>query len=132
MKIQTPITLDEVKQQFQSWRENKTTRTIPESLWRLVQQLLENSSYANSMIGKILGINTSQLRKKFPAQFKTRQTKLSLQPKFKFVEAPLQPLFEATAPSNNALTIERSNGIKLSMAAPTPEQLVLFIKAFME
>jgi hypothetical protein len=132
MQIQTPITLDEVKQQFQSWRENKSTRVIPESLWRLVQQLLENCSYPHSVIGKNLGINNFQLKRKFPEQFKTRQTKSSLQPKFKFVEAPLQPLFEATVCSNNTLTIERSNGIKLSMTSPTPEQLSMFLKIFTE
>ena len=132
MQQPSPITLDKVQQQFQSWRANKSTGArIPESLWQLVRQLLEISTYKRSIIGKILGISTLQLKKKFPMQFKSSQTTLPAQPTF--IEAPLHPLFASSQDNaKNILTIERSNGMKLSMTAPTSEQLVTFIKSFME
>ncbi len=126
------ITLEKVQQQFQLWRSNKPTGArIPESLWHLVQPLLEISTYKRSIIGKALGISTVQLKKKFPTHFKANRTKLIAQPTF--IEAPLNPLF-VSPPDNtkNILTIERSNGMKLSMTAPSSEQLATLIKIFME
>ena len=126
------ITLDEVQQQFQLWRANKSTDTrIPESLWHLVRQLLETSTYKRSVIGKALGISTLQLKKKFPMQFKSSQTTLTAQPTF--IETPLNPLFiPSQETTKSTLTIERSNGMKLSMTTPTSEQLATLIKTFME
>lgn len=132
IKSQMTITLDEVKQQFQSWRVNKQLGDrIPDPLWKLVQQLLEVSTEKHSLIGNALGISTQQLKKKFPTQFKPKRINSSIQPTF--IEAPLNPLFASTQDNNkNILTIERGNGMKLSMTTPSSEQLAMLIKIFME
>ena len=137
MTQQRPLTLNDVHQHFQLWRTNKTAgKKIPESLWDLVKQLLENPAYIKrSIIGKTLGISTHQLRNKFPQKFKFKQNAGSLPTKIKkvFAPAPLPlPLSNVMMASQNTLIIERSNGVKLSITTPTSEQFSTLIKTFME
>jgi hypothetical protein len=137
MTQQKPLTINDVHQHFQLWRTNKTSgKKIPESLWDLVKQLLENPAYKRcSIIGKTLGISTHQLKNKFPQKFKLKQNVNSLPTKIKkvFAPAPLPlPLSNLMLSSQNTLVIERSNGVKLSITTPNSEQFSTLIKIFME
>jgi len=135
MEQRKSLTLNDVHQHFQLWRTNKPAgMEIPESLWDLVKQLLENPVYnKRSIIGKTLGISTYQLRKKFPQKFKLKQKTDSLPAKIKkvFAPAPL-PLSNVMMASQNTLIIERTNGVKLSITTSTSEQFSTLIKTFME
>jgi hypothetical protein len=131
---QEPLTLNEVHQHFQRWRTSKPAGAmIPELLWDLVKQLLENSAHKRSIIAKTLGISTHQLRNKFPQNFKLKQKADRLPVKVKKVFAPASlPLSNVMMLSQTTLIIERSNGVKLSIATPTSEQFSMLIKTFME
>lgn len=130
------LTLDDVQQQFQLWRANKSSGAkIPESLWELVSQLFAN--YKRSAIGKALGISTSQLRNKFPEQYKSEPTLMVVAPKKNksFVQAPLDTLMASPLLSSSStspqLIIERNNGTKLMLSAVTDAQFSFLINAFM-
>ena len=135
MEQQKPLTLNDVHQHFHLWRTNKPgKKKIPESLWDLVKQLLENPAYnKRSIIGRTLGISAHQLRNKFPQKFNSKHKSDYLPGKIKkvFAPAPL-PLSNLMAPSQNVLIIERGNGTKLSITAPTFEQFSVLIKTFTE
>lgn len=132
----TSSTLADAQMQFQLWRSSKISGgRIPEALWELVATLLVNKSLKRSVIGKTLGISTSQLRNKFPHQIKSKSksavaavTAKKHQP---FVEARLNTLL-APPPSSAQLVIERTDGTKLIVSAVTQEQLSVLIKTFME
>ncbi len=126
-----PLTLAKVLEQFKLWRAVKTSgERVPESLWKLIAQLLENTSYKRSMIGMTLGISTHQLRTKFPDFFKSNPIVAPTTTKKHkpFVQAPLDVLIGSPA----QFTIERSNGTKLIFSAVTPEQFSLLIKVLVE
>ena len=56
--------IDEVKQAFTQWREQRPKRCpIPDYLWDMVKTLLDE--YPRSMITRVLGISSSQLRSRF-------------------------------------------------------------------
>jgi hypothetical protein len=130
-----PLTLEEAQKQFQLWRANKAPgATVPESLWGLVTQLLENTSYKRTMIGRVLGISTHQFRTKFPNQFKPKSTAViqaaSKNPR-PFVQAPLDALIMPQS-SSAQLMIERPNGTKFIFTGLTQEHFLMSIKAVME
>ncbi len=134
MNQQQPLTLPDVQQKFVLWRSNKSHmgEKIPDSLWALVHELLKISTYKRSIIGRELGISTRQLREKFPTLFKQKQ--VSCPPankgKKRFVEAPLTTLM--TALPANHLTIERPDGMKLTVSTFTHEQFAVLVENFME
>ena len=134
MNQQQPLTLPDVQQKFVLWRSNKSHMgaKIPDSLWELVHELLKMSTYKRSIIGRKLGISTRQLREKFPTLFKQKQASRVPVKKSKkqFVEAPLTTLM--TALPANHLTIERPDGMKLTVSTFTHEQFSALVENFME
>ena len=138
MSQQQALTLETVHMHFTKWRANKSgSSRIPESLWTLVQQLLGSSNYKRSIVARELGISTHQLRSRFPDFYSPLSLKSTLTNKpsdftpkpSAFVKAPLNSLAITTA---TTLTIERGDGIKLSISAPSPEQFTSLVKTFME
>lgn len=130
--MRQPMTFLQAKQQFDTWRSAKTSGgRIPDNLWGVVQQLLSDPSNKRSIVTKGLGISTAQLRHKFPDHFtQHKQTKKS--PKSSvFVKASLAPLIQATS-SMSGIVLERANGIKLNVTAPTNDQFLMLLKLFME
>ena len=128
----TPLTLTDVQMQFQRWRSSKTSgRKIPEALWELIATLLSNKSHKRSVIGRALGISTSQFRNKFPDHFNSRKIVSAAEKCNPFVEAPLNVLI-TPLPSSAQFVIERINGTKLIVSALTQEQFSILIKTFME
>ncbi len=134
MNQQQSLTLSDVQQKFELWRSNKSHmgEKIPDSLWVLVHELLKMSSYKRSIIGRKLGISTRQLKEKFPTLFKPKQASRVLVKKSnkRFVEAPLTTLM--TALPANHLTVERPDGMKLTVSMFTHEQFSTLIENFME
>lgn len=63
--MQQPLdSIDQVKQAFTEWREQRPRRCpIPDHLWDMVKPLLDE--YPRSMITRFLGISSSQLRSRF-------------------------------------------------------------------
>lgn len=56
--------IDQVKQAFTKWRDQRPKRCpIPDYLWDKVKPLLDE--YPRSMITRVLGISSSQLRSRF-------------------------------------------------------------------
>jgi hypothetical protein len=127
-----PITVTEAKEQFKAWRTNKPRgENIPERLWSIVDQILSNPNYNRSVVTKGLGVSTAQLRKKFPAYFLQNTLPAKKSKNINFVKASLTPLMTST-PLTSMVTIERHNGVKLSISTPTQEQFTAIIKSFME
>ena len=59
--------IDQVKQAFIQWREQRPKRCpIPDYLWDMVKPLLDE--YPRSMISRALGISSSQLRSRFSSR----------------------------------------------------------------
>lgn len=133
------LTLAEAQQQFQSWRAGKSSGgRIPEPLWELVSQLFATTNYKRTAIGKALGISTSQLRNKFPEQYKSKPSLVTIAPKkpIPFVQAPLDTLISSpllsTSSTSPTLTIKRNNRAKLILSSVTDAQFSLLLKTFME
>ena len=56
--------INQVKQAFTHWREQRPKRCpIPDYLWDMVTPLLDE--YPRSMISRVLGISSSQLRSRY-------------------------------------------------------------------
>jgi len=127
-----PITISEAKEQFKAWRENKAGgEHLPETLWDIVAQILSNPNYNRSVVTRGLGISTAQLRKKFPKYFSQNKLPEKKPKDTTFVKASLAPLI-AAAPLTSVVTIERNNGVKLSISMLNQEQFATLIKFFME
>lgn len=98
--MQQPLdAIDQVKQAFTEWREQRPKRCpIPDYLWDKVKPLLDE--YPRSMIKRVLGISSSQLRSRFSSSEVT------------FVEAAPSGIRQ---PSNNqsAISTEQSCDIEL-------------------
>ena len=56
------ITIESVQQDFEQWRNNKTTHKIPEQLWDKVFHLLKNTHM--SIVANQLKLSYSQIRAK--------------------------------------------------------------------
>ena len=56
------ITIESVQQDFEQWRNNKTTHKIPEQLWGKVFHLLKNTHM--SIVANQLKLSYSQIRAK--------------------------------------------------------------------
>ena len=62
MCIRDSITIESVQQDFEQWRNNKTTHKIPEQLWDKVFHLLKNTHM--SIVANQLKLSYSQIRAK--------------------------------------------------------------------
>lgn len=132
--MQQLISLDEAKQKFKSWRENKASGAqIPSELWKVVGNILSNPAYKKSIATRELGISTAQLKQKFPQYFVAgdgQHSNISPSPilqNTKFVQAPLTALM-----AESTITIEHVNNMKLTICTPTTEQFTSLIKLFIE
>ncbi|MBA3582899.1 MAG: hypothetical protein H0W44_10675 [Gammaproteobacteria bacterium] len=118
----TAITLDEVEQRFTQWRlTRKAGDKIPKPLWDLVQQVLPH--YKLTPIIRRLHLSTSQLRQRGLLAKADKPTS----PIPAFVTLALQPP-PATQP---CLVLERHDGVKLSLIAPSMEHTHLLITTFL-
>lgn len=128
-----PITISEAKEQFKSWRQNKPAdKRIPEVLWNVVANILSNPNYNRTTVTKGLGVSTAQLRDKFPEYFSQgKPPPVKKSNGTTFVKASLAPLIAAT-PLASTITIERHNGVKISIVTTSQEQFATLIKFFME
>jgi hypothetical protein len=134
MMLQT-VTIDEVKHKLEAWRAIKRhpSAKIPQELWVDINHLFANPDYKRATIIKELRLGTNQLIREVQG-FTTTQRKPSAkhpQQKQNFVKASLAPLI--TQPTQlHGITIVNTNGVKLSIGAPTAEQFSTLIKLFME
>jgi hypothetical protein len=127
--VSQSISIDKAKQKFADWRKNKSAGDrIPEHLWDMVGNMLASASYNKSFF-KALGISSVQLKSKFPKHFAAKiyaPSRTSAPVKTKFVQSSLAPLLISR------LNIEQVNGAKLTLSAPSTEQLTVIVKLFIE
>ena len=77
------ITIESVRNDFEDWRNNKTTHKIPDYLWGKVFQLLNNTSM--SVVANQLKLSYSQIKAKRNALNPTHKTKDSIRKRSDFV-----------------------------------------------
>ena len=77
------ITIESVRNDFEDWRNNKTTHKIPDYLWGKVFQLLNNTSM--SVVANQLKLSYSQIKAKRNALNSTHKTKDSIRKTSDFV-----------------------------------------------
>ena len=120
------LTLEAVEQEFIDWRTTKKARgKISSHLWDLVKNLLTH--YKPTQIMTRLQVSTSQMRRQGLLPIPT--PKIVDKKKEQFVNIKL-PSSSAKITQNN-LTLERSDGVKLSLFNPTETQVNLFINLFL-
>jgi len=92
--------IDRVKQAFTEWREQRPGKCpIPDYLWDMVESLL--NEYPRTMITKMLGISSSQLKNRFSGD------------ELMFVEAVPNRVGPTPAKIQSADSIEQSCDIEL-------------------
>ncbi|EFI36250.1 hypothetical protein Dthio_PD3707 [Desulfonatronospira thiodismutans ASO3-1] len=105
--------LEEVKRQFEHWRETRHTRSpIPNHLWASAVSLAQD--YSICKIAKVLHLNHSHLKKRVLAV----QAQESLQPGPSFVEFELTSSLPCT---EYHLETEARDGSKLKMQLKGPD-----------
>ena len=77
------ITIESVRNDFEDWRNNKTTHKIPDYLWGKVFQLLNNTSM--SVVANQLKLSYSQIKAKRNALNPMHKTKDSIEKTSDFV-----------------------------------------------
>ena len=70
------ITIESVRNDFEDWRNNKTTHKIPDYLWNKVFQLLKNTRM--SVVANQLKLSYSQIKAKRNALKPTHKKKDSI------------------------------------------------------
>ena len=87
---QPPITLTELANEFDHWREARSSRKhrIPEALWEKIGTLLPY--YSRSVICRDLKLSGGQLQKKFPRNSRLNQALSAARPKQKQASTPAQ------------------------------------------
>ena len=83
------ITIESVRNDFEDWRNNKTTHKIPDYLWGKVFQLLNNTSM--SVVANQLKLSYSQIKAKRNALNPTHKTKDSIRKTSDFVTITVDP-----------------------------------------
>ena len=83
------ITIESVRNDFEDWRNNKTTHKIPDYLWGKVFQLLNNTSM--SVVANQLKLSYSQINTKRNVLNSTHKTKDSIRKTFDFVTITVYP-----------------------------------------
>ena len=84
------ITIESVRNDFEDWRNNKTTHKIPDYLWGKVFHLLNNTSM--SVVANQLKLSYSQIKAKRNALNSTHKTKDSIRKPSDFVTITVNPL----------------------------------------
>ena len=83
------ITIESVRNDFEDWRNNKTTHKIPDYLWGKVFHLLNNTSM--SVVANQLKLSYSQIKAKGNALNPTHKTKDSIRKTSDFVTITVDP-----------------------------------------
>ena len=83
------ITIESVRNDFEDWRNNKTTHKIPDYLWGKVFQLLNNTSM--SVVANQLKLSYSQIKAKRNALKPTYKPKDSVKNTSDFVTITVDP-----------------------------------------
>ena len=83
------ITIESVRNDFEDWRNNKTTHKIPDYLWGKVFQLLNNTSM--SVVANQLKLSYSQIKAKRNALKPTYKAKNSVKNTSDFVTITVDP-----------------------------------------
>ena len=83
------ITIESVRNDFEDWRNNKTTHKIPDPLWSKVFQLLNNTSM--SVVANQLKLSYSQINAKRNALKPTYKSKDSVKNTSDFVTITVDP-----------------------------------------
>ncbi len=143
--------LQQALHQFKHWRLHKSAgERIPDDLWDLVRALILSQNYKPSAIGRELGISSGQLKKKFPNHYPSRTAKtvpvvatssgctvddssnrLSNAKQVNFVEAPLAAVLSTSSQTIPTLTLQRSNGTKLTLNSVSKELMSDVLTQFM-
>jgi len=151
--------LEKTQHAFKQWRMQKRAgEEIPDALWELVHALMISKHYKPSMIGRALGLSSKQLRQKFPMHYPCRPetvkstdiaakqlakspklttttpsslTKTASKQSSTFVEAPLTSMLAAQTTSVPTLTLQRPNGMQLTLTTPPDVLFDKMLTAFM-
>ena len=120
-------TLEEVNQQFITWRKNKTGRErIPEPLWQAAAEVFHTGSHSLHKISKTLRLNHSDFKK-----YVYQQSHGSIQP-----EKALPPTFIELEPPTSAsecvIEMETTSGAKMRVClrGKTDSSLIEICKSF--
>lgn len=128
--LQNPLTLDEVKSQFDHWRATriKKRERIPKSLWDEVKMLIDR--YSLSDITKILSINTGQIKDNLKIATKINFVEVRAGSQFSLPERSATPFHD----NNQIFSVElsRVNGVVLKINLLPLESLQKIISQFME
>jgi predicted transcriptional regulator len=104
--------LEEVKQQFKTWRKTRTGRErIPASLWQAAAEVFESGDHSLHSISKTLHLNQTALKKYV-------QQQLPRSIKVKSEETPSFIAFELDSPllvSECVIEMEDTTGAKMRM-----------------
>ena len=126
MSKSNSLTLEVVEQQFTDWRSTKKTRgKIPSHLWDLVKKLLTH--YKPTQIMTRLQISTSQMRRQGLLPKSTPKIVDEKVEQFVNIKSPPS----STSITQCGLTLERRDGVKLSLLNPSETQVDLFINLFL-
>jgi hypothetical protein len=122
----SPLTLEYVAAQFKKWRKRKkmAREQVPEDLWKLVRQL--KNKYEASKIATALNLNSSQMRRQGLSDC---LPKSSVNNAFINVALPFTTFPTITSPT---ISVERKDGVKITFANPSTEQVAFLFKSFME
>lgn len=89
MSIITPTNeLDELAEQFKSWRKRYPRKYIPRRYWTRAAQLTEQ--YPIKTVAKRVGIDASSLRRKVKKKYPATQSGLAKANDSQFIEVPTQ------------------------------------------
>ncbi|MCP4114552.1 MAG: hypothetical protein GY737_03975 [Desulfobacteraceae bacterium] len=101
-------TLEEVKQQFITWRKNKTGRArIPEPLWQAAAEVFHTGDHSLHKISKTLRLNHSDFKKYvYQQSHRSIQREKALPPAFIELEPP-------TSASECVIEMETTTGAKM-------------------
>lgn len=128
MSTTPTLTLAALQEQFKIWRSTKTHRNqrIPEALWSHIEPLLAQHSV--STLTQTLQISATQLKAQFPNRLPLKKINQEVP---LFVNVPVAPLLKQSTAHQPTLTLERADGVKLSLFQVPESQLTQLLQQFM-
>jgi hypothetical protein len=137
----TPLTLEQVKEQFSSWRGTRAKiGRIPYLLWEAVRHLVKEQGYTPRQVAAELGLNYQQLRLKLEDKDKQNKTS-STAPDF--IQVSLPPVSSSCPqppslgqkiffPRAGSLALIRSDGTILKVSGLDHKDLCSFVQSFLK